>query len=171
MGDIVEMDDSNEGSMEQLKPQQTEAIEYLLAGDSYRDIAKKLDVDKNTISNWVNKDPNFQQVLNDRKSELRKEIGGRLQGLNNEAVDLLKLAQQKAYEQAEMNNDYAPALDVAVEVLKATGTHGEAMKEIFQEYVEQQREKNDEIEQLIEKLKREYSEEELRKKLHVLKSM
>ena len=62
------------------EPQLT-AIELLVAGRNLMAVAAELEVARQTVSAWVNKDPEFRAALNRRRQELRAELHDHLRAL------------------------------------------------------------------------------------------
>jgi hypothetical protein len=96
-----------------LSPQQERAVDLLASGKTVTDVAKVIEITRQTVSTWLNHHPGFQAALNNRRQELWAATTDRLRGLLPKALDVL--------EQALEGETPLPA---AVHVLKAGGLYG-----------------------------------------------
>jgi hypothetical protein len=106
------MTESDDPRPDLSEPQLT-AIELLVAGRNLAAVAKTLDMARQTVSVWYNKDPEFRAALNLRRQELRAELHDQLRALVPVATETL--------EQELRGPNRLPA---AVHVLKASGLYG-----------------------------------------------
>lgn len=75
-----------------LTPAQSAAVDHLATGSSVTDAAKAANVTRQTVSGWLNHDPNFQAALNRRRAELWAETGDRLRALMPRALERIEKA-------------------------------------------------------------------------------
>jgi hypothetical protein len=75
-----------------LSPHQETGVDLLAAGTNLTDTAASLGVNRQTISEWVNHNPAFRAVLNQRRQELWAEASDKLRGLLPHALALLERA-------------------------------------------------------------------------------
>lgn len=75
-----------------LTPAQSAAVDHLAAGSSVTDTAKAAKVTRQTVSGWLNQDPDFRAALNRRRAELWAETGDRLRALMPRALELIEKA-------------------------------------------------------------------------------
>jgi hypothetical protein len=75
----------------QLSIEQENALEHLLQGKSDRAVAEAVNVSRQTVWEWRNKNPVFIAELNRRRSELWDEAQERMKSLANRALDVLEL--------------------------------------------------------------------------------
>jgi hypothetical protein len=95
-----------------LTPQQQTAVDLLATGNNITDVAAKVNVTRQTISEWVNRNPGFQAALNSRRQELWHAQSDRLRGLLPKALDALEAAVGQGNIRA------------AVEIMRASGLYG-----------------------------------------------
>jgi hypothetical protein len=72
-----------------LSPQQQTAITLLVSGKNLQDTATALDVERSTVSKWVNHHAGFQAALNQRRQELWADLVDHLRSLAPKAVAVL----------------------------------------------------------------------------------
>jgi hypothetical protein len=73
-----------------LTPQHETAVDLLAAGSNLTEAAEKVGVTRQTVSEWVNRNPAFQAALNRRRQELWAEASDKLRGLLPAALALLE---------------------------------------------------------------------------------
>jgi hypothetical protein len=96
-----------------LTPQQETAVDLLASGKTVTDVAKAIEVTRQTVSEWFNHHPGFQAALNSRRQELWVGMTNRLRGLLPKALEVLT---------CELEGEHP--LPAAVHVLKACGLYG-----------------------------------------------
>src|SRR4051812_35252546 len=94
------------------EPQLT-AIELLVAGRNLTAAARAVEVARQTISVWYNKDPEFRAALNQRRQEMQAELHDRLRALAPAATEAL-----------EQELGGPNRLQAAVHLLRAAGLYG-----------------------------------------------
>ena len=99
------------------EPQLT-AIELLVAGRNLAAVAAEIDVTRQTVSTWYNRDPEFRATLNQRRQQMQAELHYHLRALAPAAAEALE------QELAGTNR-----LQAAVHLLKAAGLYGTARAE------------------------------------------
>ena len=72
-----------------LTPQQELAVDLLASGRTVTEAAATVGVARQTVSEWLNRSPEFRAGLNERRQELWAATGDRLRGLLPDAVDAL----------------------------------------------------------------------------------
>jgi hypothetical protein len=75
----------------QLSIEQENAVEHLLQGQSDRAVAEAVNVSRQTVWEWRNKNPVFIAELNRRRFELWDEAQERMKSLANRALDVVEL--------------------------------------------------------------------------------
>jgi hypothetical protein len=75
----------------QLSIEQENAIEHLLQGKSDAAVAEAVSVARQTVWEWLNRNPLFIAELNRRRFELWDEAQERMKSLANRALDVLEL--------------------------------------------------------------------------------
>jgi hypothetical protein len=98
------------GADARLTPQQGAAVDLLTSGKTLTDTAAALEVDRATVSGWVNHHPPFIAALNSRRQELWESQVETLRGLLPKALAVL---------QQELEGD--TPLPAAIQVLKSCG--------------------------------------------------
>jgi DNA-binding CsgD family transcriptional regulator len=73
-----------------LEPKQKKAVEYMLAGTSDTEIAKKLNVTRQTVNYWRNQDLDFIYELQIRRSQIWESCRDELIDLYKEAIQEIK---------------------------------------------------------------------------------
>lgn len=96
-----------------LTPAQWVAVEALASGTSVTTAAEAASVSRQTVSDWLNHNAQFQAAVNTRRQELWRESSDRLRALVPQALDVLS-DWMKSHK----------GLDAAVHVLKAAGLYG-----------------------------------------------
>ena len=79
----------------ELLPKQQQAVALLAAGDSYTDVARKLDVPRRTLFDW-RQDPAFVADLSGQLAALRETTDAKLLSIASKAVDTLSTAMDSA---------------------------------------------------------------------------
>lgn len=133
-----------------ITPEQKQAIAHRLEGKSYRDIADMLGKSPTTINDWFNHNPEVVAAFEKRTGEVYQEAEDRMRILTSKGIDCLFDAVKYAKKEAETEIDYRPLLDVAVQIMKVTGFHGDTMKDI----IESLQEGEDEVSSAVKKLER-----------------
>ncbi len=80
---------------ETLKPQQLQAIDHLLLGDTVTGAAEAAAVGRSTLHRWLKDDLKFQAELNRQRNQLRDQLEDRLHALATEAVGIVEKAVQE----------------------------------------------------------------------------
>src|SRR2546423_585802 len=75
-----------------LSHQQDTVVDLLAAGSNLTEAAEKVGVSRQTVSEWVNRNPAFQAALNRRRQELWAEASDKLRGLLPPALTVLEQA-------------------------------------------------------------------------------
>lgn len=73
-----------------LTVEQLNAIDLLVCGEVDREVAAAVGVHRTTITNWRNRDPDFQAELNRRRRDIWSSSVDRLRGLLPVALDALE---------------------------------------------------------------------------------
>jgi hypothetical protein len=76
----------------ELRPDQAEALGFLLAGDSITDAAARVGVARQTVHRWLRDDAAFIAAVNSGRRELVEQTQARLVRLADKAVDALEVA-------------------------------------------------------------------------------
>ena len=66
---------------------QRRALEKIVAGRSIRSVARDVGVHRNTISQWLSHDPDFQAAYNAWRLEIEESARARIAGLTDAAVN------------------------------------------------------------------------------------
>lgn len=74
---------------EKLTPVQMQAVGLLAFGESITSVAEKLNVSRQTVSTWLNKDTSFHEALWFRQSELWNSELRRVRAMTSKALDVL----------------------------------------------------------------------------------
>jgi len=98
-----------------LSIEQLNAIDLLVTGLSDREVAEKVGVARQTITNWRLYHPVFQAELNRKRKEIWGVSGDRLRSLLPKALDRL--------EKTLVDDSNPNAWRVAIELLRATGLY------------------------------------------------
>lgn len=93
-----------------LSPQQETAVALLAAGRTVTDTAEAIEVTRQTVSEWLNKNPGFEAALNSRRQELWDGMAETLRGLLPKALAVL-----------DKELDGPQPLPAAIQVLKSCG--------------------------------------------------
>jgi hypothetical protein len=93
-----------------LEPKQEKAVEYMLAGISDSEIAKKLNVTRQTVNYWRNQDRDFIYELQMRRNQL-------WEGYRDELSDLYKLAVEEI-KKSMKSKDPKIRLQLAMQILR-----------------------------------------------------
>ena len=93
-----------------LEPKQEKAVEYMLAGASDSEIAKKLKVTRQTVNYWRNQDFDFIYELQMRRNQL-------WEGYRDELSDLYKMAVEEV-KKSFKSKDPKIRLQVAMQILR-----------------------------------------------------
>lgn len=75
-----------------LTPAQLAAIDRLATGSSITDAAEAVETSRQTVSEWLNRNPAFIAALNARRAELWGETADRLRALLPRAVETIAAA-------------------------------------------------------------------------------
>ena len=123
---------------EVLKPEQINALERLLLGETVTAAAKAVGIDRSTLHRWLRKDFEFQAAFNRRKRELAEAVQVRLLSLADKAAAVVG----NAVEQGNLN--------AALAVLRGIGalsgtpvTPGLEDPEVLREHAEMAREESE----------------------------
>jgi transposase-like protein len=73
----------------ELSPLQMRAVAALSQGESLTAVAEELNVSRQTLSAWNNKNPVFQTALRQLQSEMFDEAAARVRGLTTRALDVI----------------------------------------------------------------------------------
>jgi hypothetical protein len=95
-----------------LSSKQQLAVDLLLQGKTDQEAASAVEVTRETVNRWRNRNPYFQAVLNRRRKELWEGAHERMRCLVNKAVETLE------------NSLDEGNLRAAVEILKGLGIYG-----------------------------------------------
>jgi hypothetical protein len=93
-----------------LEPKQEKALEYMLAGISDSEIAKKLNVTRQTVNYWRNQDRDFIYELQMRRNQL-------WEGYRDELSDLYKMAVEEV-KKSFKSKDPKIRLQMAMQILR-----------------------------------------------------
>jgi DNA-binding CsgD family transcriptional regulator len=93
-----------------LEPKQEKAVEYMLAGASDSEIAKKLKVTRQTVNYWRNQDFDFIYELQMRRNQL-------WEGYRDKLSDLYKMAVEEV-KKSFKSKDPKTRLQVAMQILR-----------------------------------------------------
>ena len=95
-----------------LSVQQQTAADLLAIGNNVTTVAEQVGVARQTVSEWLNQNPAFQALVNQRRQELWDSSSDRLRALLPNALDVLEQALKSG------------SVKAAISVLKAGGLHG-----------------------------------------------
>jgi hypothetical protein len=70
-----------------LSTAQTQALEYLISGGSVTEAAQFAGVSRQTVSRWLNADPDFQAVFNNWREEAAAIVQSRMIAAGEAAMD------------------------------------------------------------------------------------
>lgn len=98
---------------EKLTPIQTQAVNLLAFGESITSVADKLNVSRQTVSGWLNKDAHFHEALWSKQYELWNGELRRVRAMTSKALDVL-------FEALE-SDDYKIRLTAAKTLISALG--------------------------------------------------
>ena len=107
-----QMTTENDDRRWNLSVQQQAAADLLAIGNNVTTVAEQVGVVRQTVSEWLNQNPAFQALINQRRQELWDSSCGRLRALLPNALDVLEQALKDG------------SVRAAIEVLKAAGLHG-----------------------------------------------
>ena len=99
---------------ERLTPQRCTGVDLLVSGKTLTDVAAALEVDRATVSGWVNHNPVFLAALNQRRQEAFDSMVERLRGLLPQALDVIE-------QQLKGENPLPAALQILKSCNLATG--------------------------------------------------
>lgn len=102
--------DVTKADAEKLSAAQLTAIDLICLGKNFADVAREIDVTRQTISRWFNHDSDFRLAVEARRTEAHQASLHRLRGLVPRALDVLEKA---------LAGD--GALKAAVQVIKMAG--------------------------------------------------
>jgi hypothetical protein len=86
----------------ELSEQQTHALELIMTGESFKEIADKVNIDRGTLYRWRTTDPNFIAALNRWRAEVQQNTRDQVVALSREAVKSLSHVFQRHQGSAEM---------------------------------------------------------------------
>jgi predicted DNA-binding protein YlxM (UPF0122 family) len=119
-----------------LSPQQNRAIDLMLQGDmKNKEIAEEVNVTEKTIWDWQTNNDTFRRELKMRKEQQLSEFLRRYMNVNQQALDLMELGMKNAKKKntsQEHVETAATLVDIANKALKATGQHGEGLREYLE---------------------------------------
>ena len=95
---------------ERLTPQQCTGVDLLVSGKTLTAVAAVLEVDRATVSGWVNHSPPFIAALNSRRQEAFDSVVETLRGLLPKALKVL-----------EKELEGPQPLPAAIQILKSCG--------------------------------------------------
>lgn len=98
-----------------LSVEQLNAVDQLVLGLSDREVAEKVGVARQTVTNWRLRHPGLQAELNRRRKEIWGSSGDKLRSLLPKALDRL--------EKMLVDDGNPNAWRVAIELLRATGLY------------------------------------------------
>lgn len=101
-----------------LTVEQQNAIDLLVTGASDREVAEKVGVSRQTVTNWRLNNLTFQAELNRRRKDLWGASKDRMRSLIPKAIDRLE---KSIGDDTDRNGP-----KVALEVIRATGLHSDA---------------------------------------------
>ena len=78
-----------------LSSKQLQAIELIVQGKTYKQVANAINVNSQTVSRWVNDNPLFFTALNAEKKELYRSRRERLRALFDPALNTIEKAMAK----------------------------------------------------------------------------
>ena len=104
----------------QLSLEQENAIDLLIQGHSDREVASAVNVSRQTVNQWRNRDSVFMGELNARRQAVWGNQAERLRSLISQAVDVL--------ESDLSSEDVRLRQSAAVHILKAVGLYGADLK-------------------------------------------
>ncbi len=94
---------AEEVDLKDLTPKQIQALPLLVAGKTGAQVAKELNVDPATISQWLNHDPDFVETLDSLRWESLRTAQAELESTATEAViELRKLVKDARSEQVRL---------------------------------------------------------------------
>ncbi len=85
-----------------LSSEQQRALSRIVAGRSIKSVAHDVGVHRNTISHWLNHDPDFRAAYNAWRLELEQSARARIAGLTDAAVNVLRRALARDNEQVAL---------------------------------------------------------------------
>ena len=97
-----------------LSGQQEQIVALLLTGSTQRDAAATVGVAEETVSRWVNHDPDFIATMNARRVDVWRGNVDRLRALTSKAIETIETV-------LEQSPDERVRLAAAVAVLRAGG--------------------------------------------------
>lgn len=101
-----------------LTVEQQNAIDLLVTGISDREVAEKVGVSRQTVTNWRLNNLAFQAELNRKRKDMWGSSKDRMRALIPKAIDRLE---KSLGDEADRNGP-----KVAIEVIRATGLHSDA---------------------------------------------
>src|SRR5829696_4737185 len=90
MTNAIERADGMQQTATVLRHEQQTALELLLLGHSDIEIAKALDLRRETIWRWKHRDREFQTALRERQATMADAAAERLRGLVDQAVSVVQ---------------------------------------------------------------------------------
>src|SRR5215218_353843 len=122
MTNAIERADGMQQIATVLRHEQQTALELLLLGHSDIEIAKALDLRRETTWRWKHRDPAFQAALRERQATIADAAAERLRGLVDQAVSVV----QRSLSSAAADPKLAMALLSALGVLDRGRALGQA---------------------------------------------
>src|SRR5262249_17311347 len=118
-------------SRPELTPQQAAAVDHLALGRTITEVAEAVGVTRETVSGWLNQQPEFQAALNRKPRELWEGWRDRLRAMLPSALDVIQSELEKGnlkaaleivktarFEGLEAPNALTEAEDIEIETIQ-----------------------------------------------------
>jgi predicted transcriptional regulator len=118
-------------SRPELTPQQAAAVDLLALGRTITEVAEAVGVTRQTVSGWLNQQPEFQAALNRKRRELWEGWRDRLRAMLPSALDVIESELEKGnlkaaleivktarFEGLEAPNALTEAEDIEIETIQ-----------------------------------------------------
>jgi hypothetical protein len=129
-----------ESLLDHLTPTQETACHALLSGKSITDAAEAAGVQRQTVSGWLNHDPNFIASYNRRRLAIASEFETRLRSLGTKALETIEAqldgpqgldaAKTILRALASLPRPEGPITPADVEIEQKRAEHGRLMREL-----------------------------------------
>ena len=87
----ISSENSAENALHNLPDRRLRAIDMIVRGCRFRDIAAELLIDTKTLYNWRTHDPAFKAALQLRRTEIYEHAADRFRAIVDEALDVLAI--------------------------------------------------------------------------------
>lgn len=117
-----------------LSANQTKAIFLLASGETVTATAEAIGLSRQTVSQWVNNDPEFQAELNRMRKEMLNSATDRLRALTAQALEAvengLKSNELTAKEKAALGMDLLKQIQLTEQVITVGPTNPKAVEQM-----------------------------------------